>query len=521
MLLAVSDPNDDLALTGLLRSPVVGYSDFDLYQLIEERNETDKEKPLWQLIQESNKPEAKRIAEVIHNLHDRAGRIPVANVLEEFVNRTDYRAALLSSGNARSARNLTKLLVDSHNSGIVDIGEFLTYVQGLRSGPAREGEAPATAGDAVRIMTVHAAKGLEYPVVVIGDINYERKSTKDLLLDPDLGVFPKLTDDDGAGSCMFQLLQKREQDQEDAESDRLLYVAATRAQEKLILSGCFNLTGKSRPGWLKGWLKKLGGPVGFSDQQIDYDEDGKQIRHLALKVGDSDVGCLIYEPKYMSSQQAIQDLAASREPAIWLSKLLKPLTEDIQKLQPPEDEQERAWYVVGGKRPTQAPGKVVGKLFHEALEAWRFPGPGFDQWLESRARSHGLIGKEQISDALTRVETLITRFQTHKLYSLMQSADRRLTEVPYDRVNANGQAVHGIIDALVLKDGTWIIVEYKTDELKDEADFDRALYGEGYANQVLRYASAIQTLTGQIPRTVLCLLDYRGEIYLHPEPDWL
>ena len=93
--------------------------------------------------------------------------------------------------------------------------------------------------------------------------------------------------------------------------------------------------------------------------------------------------------------------------------------------------------------------------------------------------------------------------------------------MPYDRVSATGQVEHGIIDALYLKDGTWTLVEYKTDKLKDEIDLNRALYGEGYLNQVLRYASAIQNYTGQKPRTVLCLLDYREEIYLHPEPDWL
>ena len=519
MLQAVSEPADDLALAGLLRSPVVGYSDFDLVQLVDRWNETDRVNPLWQLLQESTEPKAARIIEIIRDLHDRAGRISVANVLEEFVNRTDYRAALLSSGNARAARNVTKLLVDAHNSGIVGIGEFLTYVQGLRSGPAREGEAPATAGDAVRIMTVHAAKGLEFPVVVIGDVNYGRIGSADLLLDPDLGVFPKLTDDDGAGSGIFQLLQKREQDQEDAESDRLLYVAATRAQDKLILSGCIRLSGTGRPGWLKGWMKKLSDPLGLGGQEIVYNEDGGQVRRLALTVGETAVGCLIYEPQYMPGRQFLQSQADWAEAGIWSPRLVEPVPMDAQEAtrEPPE----RAWYIFGGEQPTRAPGLVIGTLVHEALAAWRFPGPGFKQWVKARAQSQGLTGDEQIADAINRVSMLLKRFEGHELYKTMESAERRLSEVPFDRVNAGGQPVHGIIDALFLKDGIWTIVEYKTDELKDEDDFNRVLYGEGYVNQVLRYASAIQALTGRKPQTVLCLLDYRGEIRLHPEPDWL
>jgi ATP-dependent exoDNAse (exonuclease V) beta subunit len=158
---------------------------------------------------------------------------------------------------------------------------------------------------------------------------------------------------------------------------------------------------------------------------------------------------------------------------------------------------------------------------HEALAAWRFPGPGFRQWVAARAESQGLNGDEQIANAVNRVSTLLARFQDHALYKIMETAEQRLSEVPFDRVNASGQPVHGIIDALFLKDGIWTIVEYKTDDLKNEDDFNRVLYGDGYVNQVLRYASAFQALTGRKPRTVLCLLDYRGEIRLHPEPDWL
>jgi ATP-dependent exoDNAse (exonuclease V) beta subunit len=449
----------------------------------------------------------------------------VATVLEDFVNRTDYRAALLSSGNARSARNVTKLLVDAHNSGIVGIGEFLTFVKGLRLGPAREGEAPATVGDVVRIMTIHAAKGLEFPVVIIGDINYQRKSTEDLLMDPDLGVFPTLTDDDGAGSAMFRLLQKTELDQEDAESDRLLYVAATRAKEKLLLSGSFKLTKYNRPGWLKGWLKKLSAPLDFGNQEIAYDEEGQQARQLSLKIGDSDIGCRIYEPDYDTLRHAQILAADSFDAGVWSSSLLQDLTADSRQPDRRPERTERVWHVSTGGPQPQAQGRLVGTLVHEALAIWRFPGPGFDQWIEARARNHGLTGDDQITDAISRVETLLNRFQAHDLYAIMESADRHLTEVPYDRVGAIGQPLHGIIDALYLKDGTWTLVDYKTDELKDEAQYDHALEGEegveGYDNQVDRYASAVKKFTGKRPRTILCFLEYRGKIRLRPEPDWL
>jgi ATP-dependent helicase/nuclease subunit A len=514
MLLAVSDPTDDLALTGLLRSPVVGYSDIDLYRLFEQWEPLRNKSNLWQHLQDSTEAKARRITEIVADLNSRAGRIPVAEVLEDFVNRSDYRAALLGSGHARSARNVTKLLVDAHNSGIVGIGEFLAYVQGLRSGPAREGEAPATVGDVIRIMTIHAAKGLEFPVVVIGDINYSRRPTGDLLIDPDLGVFPTLSDDDGAVSGMFQLLQNVEKDQEDAESDRLLYVAATRAQEKLILSGCFTLNKNSQPSRLKGWLKKLSAPLGFEAQTVIHDEDGSQVRRLNLKASDADVGCLIYEPLFESFQRPFAKSDETADSGAWSDSLVKPYPEKAPEKARPDEEPDHAWYVVGTDRRPRAKGRIEGSLVHEALALWWFPENGFRDWIKVSAQNRGLTDEDEIDEVVQRVEILLTRFRQQDLFRAMDTAERLLHEVPYDHLEGSEQSEHGVIDALYLKDGTWTIVEYKTDELEEEAAFRSALYR--YEGQVSRYASAVKTLLGQRPQTILCFLDYRGQVQLHP-----
>lgn len=175
---------------------------------------------------------------IIRNLHALTGRAPVADLLKALLDATGYRAVLLAEGQVRAARNVAKLLSDARASGLVSVGEFLAYVAELRDSGAREGEARATAEGAVQIMSVHAAKGLEFPVVVIGDATYAPPARNGVLLDPNLFVLLSRKDDTGQPPSIYTLGKLTADDQEAAESDRLLYVAATRAREKLIISGC-------------------------------------------------------------------------------------------------------------------------------------------------------------------------------------------------------------------------------------------------------------------------------------------
>ena len=202
---------------------------------------------------------AARAISLITRIHNQVGRVSVADLLKAFLDATDYRAALRRSGNVRAARNVAKLLADAQNSGLVGIGEFLETVGNLKESGAREGEARATAEGAVQIMSIHAAKGLEFPVVVIGDAQYKGRSQDRMVIDPKLGVLLPLKDADGKLPAIYNLARKSEVDQDQAETNRLLYVAATRAQERLILSGCIQLKKDTTPGYLSGWLKQIAG----------------------------------------------------------------------------------------------------------------------------------------------------------------------------------------------------------------------------------------------------------------------
>jgi len=170
-LAALADPDDDLALAGLLRSPALGLTDADLFRL--RFPDGDRPRPLYQSL--SSHPDFSTAAALIAELHALAGRLPVAELLKVFLDRTHYRALLQAEPRAgRLGRNVDKLLADAHRSRLVSVGDFLDYVAALRDVGAREGEAPADpGGGAVQLMTVHKAKGLEFPLVVLADAGHD------------------------------------------------------------------------------------------------------------------------------------------------------------------------------------------------------------------------------------------------------------------------------------------------------------------------------------------------------------
>ena len=519
-LSALTDPTEDLALAGLLRSPVFGFSDEELWEL----RLASGENVWWEALQADAGAKATRAVDVIQRLHKRAGRLPVADLLKAFLDETDYRAALHQAGQPRAARNVDKLLAGAHASGIVSAGEFLEYVENLRTGRAREGEAQATAEGAVRIMTVHAAKGLEFPVVVLGDVNYGGPGgRKRLLLHEEWGVLPPLQDEDEEGPeaepAIYRLAKMEDALQEAAEQDRLLYVAATRAEEILILNGCIGLTRAGRPGWLKGWLGQLAPHIGLKEQALDYDEEGDRALPLELAAGSRPLGGVVYEPEItLPAADEAERLAEEKAPAgAWSPRLVEPLAAYGAREKEAERER-RVWRVVPSGERARVPAWVVGSLVHEALARWRFPNgdKSFGRWAQARARHYGLTVHWLLEEAMRRTTELLDRLKNHELYADVEGADRRLHEVPYSLLR-DGELEQGAIDLLYRRRGRWTVVDFKTDRIENEGAVERVLEEKGYRRQLARYMAAVEQLLGERPRGRLCFLDVDGDVLVKNE----
>lgn len=515
-LRAVADPQDDLALVGLLRSPMVGMSDTDLLDLealcapLPRRQSSPGR--WWAALQQSDHARARACVTLVNRLHSLAGRTDVADLLKALLDETHYTAALLHNGQSRAARNLVKLLEDAQSSAIVSVGAFLETITEARSSGTREGEARAEAEGAVQIMTVHAAKGLEFDVVVIGAAASPGGPTPSILLDPEMGLVTDLKLAADTTGFLYKRAAQRAGEMEKAEAQRLLYVAATRARDLLIFSA--NLGSKSPGGWL-GEIAKAN-----SLRDLFATLPAEPAQPIRVEHPSPALAITLYPPGTPPTPPPPPTAlpAAPSRPAAFNPDMVSPLKVTPH---PGLDQPHRPWTVVPETRSDVAPRWVLGEIVHAALAAWRFPhnDPAFADWVALQARATGIADEAQIRRLVERSEKLLDHFRRSVLFRAINSAER-YPELPFA---LEEQTPHdadqpgdgrGQIDLLYRDSSGWHIVDYKIDQLKFGTKSPRYIEKlPDYKKQVRRYGRAVQQLLGVTPTLTLCYLDFNGRIH--------
>ena len=169
-----------------------------------------------------------------------------------------------STTGGRLWRNLDKLLADALASEELRVRNYLDMIETLNDAGAREGEASAEAQGAVQLMTIHKAKGLEFKVVILAAARREPRSPGELVyLFEELGMAFKLD----PPPMLYNLSKHFDKDQNAMEQLRLLYVALTRAEDKLIISAHATQNEEGKLSF-RAWGKMLSEGLGLKSEDI-------------------------------------------------------------------------------------------------------------------------------------------------------------------------------------------------------------------------------------------------------------
>ncbi|HTF56212.1 MAG TPA: UvrD-helicase domain-containing protein [Planctomycetota bacterium] len=477
LLRAVSNPFDRVALAGLLRSPLGAVKDPTLLDLA-------KADALDYRMKDPPKPVAGLYA-MLADLHGRHRRMSVPALIDETFTRTGILAlAGLSYHGPQAVANLLKMrraAEEFEASGATSptLASFLTKVRRDVRELTDEGESPLAdeALDAVRILSIHKSKGLEFPVVFVPDLHRMTQEQDDRAVRYDwpaatLGVRAKGFVDPG-GAALGHLWKVRQRE----EARRVLYVAFTRARERLAISAGAEFPTNSPMAEiaraLKGAadidLETMEGEVTSVDFQmtvrrVSWKESPPPSKRAKARTAGERTDWKALDGRWKKREEETRAVASS------------PRFTSPTALQ--ESRAERAQVATDEEQRSRA--AEIGTLCHLVLERIDFRKPDISKLVEEGARE---LGIEDASEA----RKILAAFVKSAAFKTLAGAEIVARELPFF-LKVDGTILQGAIDLVARIDGRLTVIDYKS---------DREEHPEKYAEQKRWYLEAVKRILGE------------------------
>ncbi|MEG0293252.1 helicase-exonuclease AddAB subunit AddA [Enterococcus sp.] len=290
LLQLIDNPYQDIPLAAVLRSPIVGLNE---QQLVEIRllNKASSYYEAFLMGQKLKTPLGKKINQFMTQLdawREKARRVSIAELLWEIYEETAYLDYVigLPSGRQRYANlialvNRAEMYETSSFRGLYQFIRFIEKIQEKEKDLAQ----PFTQSveDAVKLMTIHGSKGLEFPVVFILDMN-KRFNNQDLngrfVLEEQLGAGIQLIDEERIRyeTLPYQVIKQVRLEKALSEEMRKLYVALTRSEQKLYLVGSY----KNKADALKQWSQALNETEPILNRTVRYKPLGNLMNWIGM-----------------------------------------------------------------------------------------------------------------------------------------------------------------------------------------------------------------------------------------------
>ena len=577
MLKIIDNPRQDIPLAGILRSAIGGISSEELAYLKAFCPEKDMLDAVITYQQEGENETLKQklntFFQMLEELRDMASYTSIHDLLNYLLKRTGYGdfVKAMPAGKQRSM-NLDMLLekaVAFEKTSFRGLFHFIRYIEKLEKYDVDFGEASVIGENenTVRIMSIHKSKGLEFPIVFLAGMGKrfnQQDAIEKVVIHPDLGIGGDFVDYEKRIKTITltkKILQKSIRLENLAEELRILYVAMTRAKEKLIMTG----TVRKADDGMKKWeeARQIEGTLSYSalcsaNNYFDwvcsaYKESSirREVSNPTLVVRDEmirqDVDNRIKETLQnwnteVTYQEEIKKEIEERfsyqypyeiEAALHGKTSVSEVKRMSQKLQLEEEE-------MGEVVLTQDPivprflseqkeetGAERGTAYHTALQflpLWEKPKKE-----EVESYKEELIKEQKLSiKAASYINSYkILAFLRSPLAKRMREAQKEhmlyrerqfVVGIPAKELYENCESeelivLQGIIDAYFEEEGEIVLIDFKTDYVKNEEGEE--LLKKRYQTQFNCYKKALMQMTGKhVKEMILYSLSLEKELYL-------
>ena len=534
LLAIIDNPRQDVALISVLRSELFGFTNDELTEIRLMSGEGDFYAALSARAEVSEK--ARAFLDTLARLRDFARDSELATLIWEIYESLGCMAlcSAMRDGEGRRARllRLFELARSFETTGWRGLRRFLDWLRSMRE----RGEEPAfpdeDGGGAVRIMSIHRSKGLEFPVVFIGDTarQFNRSDLRgSVLVHPELGLGPKFTD--AARGIEYPTLARRAvanrlERELLSEELRLLYVAMTRARERLFITCTFadpqKAMDKLAPAAQEHIPAQALLPMRSMAEWLICAALGTGGRALTLSIGGDEEGAprrvtpaAQPEPERTGEEASPVDFDAllawryphsgaetlpSKLTATELKSLAEPDAESAELLPRAARTFRRPDIALAARRLTAAERGTATHLALRYLELGALTTPEAAREAVDRLAA---AGKLSAREAAAVDAAGLCRFALSPLGRRIAAAPRVLREFPFALLcpaerffpGAEGEELllQGVVDCCLIEPDGAVIVDYKTDRIAPEAAPERA---KRYAAQLETYAWAVSRITG-------------------------
>ena len=459
----IDNADDDFSLAAILKSPLFGWNEKRLFELAHSREEMT----LWQALRNDPTKFAKEL-EVFEDLRSVADFVRPYELIERILILHNGRSLLIGRLGKEAEEGIDTLLtqaMDYESSEIPSLTGFLAWISDENIEVKRQFDSSV---NQIRVMTVHGAKGLEAPIVILPETHDFKNEISDEILFTDDLAFKKFSSTERSNKTTEVYNSQKQKNS--AERDRLLYVALTRSEVWLIVAAAGNVSDDG-----KSWYKEV------EKGLINLDAKSENFSHghgLRYQRGEWLVG--------KCSAKHLKKDAKIKLPQIFKENLGTPVK--FEKFINPSN-------LMGSKsiqridKVTESDGaKLFGTIVHLLLEKlpksnsndWQNIVPNLLKWAEIN------VSEETQIRAYKQAENILKKPSFEFIF-----APDTLAEVQFSTIleSVGGIPIVGVIDRLVLSQDSALIIDFKTNQEVPSSIDEVPL---GILKQMGAYAASMQ-----------------------------